>query len=198
MRWTSILPAAALMGAIWAMAVPAAGAAAAAPDSAVLPGGCAPPHPLGLHASFPMDAPGGPPHGPGPLGALEPPLPPYLHGLSLSDAQEDKIFDLLHAQAPQVRQLARSLRKSRTQLRELGFSEKYDETAARGLIDAATRAEAELTLLRTRADHEILALLSPEQRSQALADVAAHERGGRDREGHEGHEGRGPAMSCWH
>jgi Spy/CpxP family protein refolding chaperone len=190
MRWTSLLPAAVVLGATWTLAVPVAGAAPTAPELMALPGACAAPRPMGLQASFPMEMHGGPP--PGALGPMEAPLPPYLHDVTLSDEQQDKIFDLLHAQAPQVRQLARTVRKSHAQLRELGFSDKYDDTAARGLIDAGAHAQSELELLRIHSDHEILALLSAEQRKQVAADVAAHERGGSD------HDPRGPAPSCWH
>jgi Spy/CpxP family protein refolding chaperone len=115
--------------------------------------------------------------------------------LTLSDEQQDQIFDLLHAQAPQVHRLARTLHKSRAQLRELGLSEQYDEAAARGLIDAASRAEGELALLRTRTDQEVLGLLTPEQRTRARADAVKHE--GREGGGWE-HGGQGPGPSCRH
>jgi Spy/CpxP family protein refolding chaperone len=196
MHWTSILPAAAILGGTLALCLPAAGAPQLTTQAAAgSMGGCAPPHALALHASFPGEMPGGPPPGSGSLPGLDAPLPPYLHELTLSDEQQDKIFELLHAQAPQVHRLARTLHKSSAQLRELGFSEQYDETAARGLIDAASRAHSELALLRTRTDHEVLGLLTPEQRKQALADVAKHD--GRERGG-PAHGGQGPGPSCWH
>jgi len=191
MRWTLILPVAAVIGATCTLAAPAALAAPSLTDVAGPPGGgCGAPHPMGLHASFPMEGHGGPP--PGAMGPMEAPLPPYLHDITLSDEQQDKIFDLMHAQAPQVRLLARTLRKSHEQLRELGFSEKYDDATARSLIDAAAHAQSELELLRTHGDHEILALLTPEQRKQVTADLAAHAHGGRD------HEGPGAGPACWH
>jgi Spy/CpxP family protein refolding chaperone len=196
MRWTSILPVAAILGGTLTLSLPAAGAPPLAAQALTgSTAGCAPPRALAVRAGFPGEMPGGPPPGPGSLPGLDMPLPPYLHELTLSDEQQDKIFDLLHAQAPQVHRLARTLHKSNAQLRELGYSEQYDEAAARGLIDAAARAQSELALLRIRADHEVLGLLTPGQRKQALADVAKHD--GRERGGRE-HAGQDPAPSCWH
>jgi Spy/CpxP family protein refolding chaperone len=194
MRWTTSLSIAALLGATLTLVLPAADAAPApaapAAERVAMSATCAPPHPLGLRAGLAEEFPGGPPHGPGGMPGLEAPLPPYLHNVALSDEQQDKIFALLHAQAPQVRQLARTLRRSRTQLRDLGLADQYDETAARGLVDAASRADGELALLRARTDHAIRALLTPEQRRQLAAQAAdpqSHERGGRH-----------PGASCWH
>lgn len=184
MRWTPILSIAVVLAGLLALPAravpPSESLAALAPVSE----GCGRPHPMGLQAGFPGEFPAGPPQGPG-AGPDAP--PPYLRGLTLSDDQQDRIFDLLHAQAPHMRQLARSLHKSRTQLLALGLSDKYDETAARGLIDASTGAEAELALLRARTDHAIMAVLTPEQRGQVASGAPA--RGPRE---------HGAPEGCWH
>lgn len=195
MRRTPILSLAARLGVNLGVALGAALAgtlpAAAAPPAfgdpaAVAAPGCPAPHPMGLRAAFPGEGPMGPP--PGGHG-IEPPLPPFLHGLTLSDEQQDRIFDLLHEQAPRVRQLARAAHKSHEQLHELGLSDKYDEAAAQALVDAATKAESELALIHTRTDHAIVALLTPEQRKRASA---------RPEDGPRDFAGAAHAAPCWH
>lgn len=99
-------------------------------------------------------------HGPG-EGA-----PPFLHGAKLNDAQQDKVFALLHAQAPQARQLARSAFKADSELRQLGISSQYDETKAKALAEASAKAHAELALLQARTAHQLYALLTPDQKKK--------------------------------
>lgn len=93
---------------------------------------------------------------------------PLLHQLDLSEAQQDKVFSIMHAQAPLMREQAKIAHKAHTELRELGFADKFDDAKARSLADAEARAHAEMALLRTRTAQQIFALLTPEQRKQAL------------------------------
>lgn len=99
---------------------------------------------------------------------------PLLHQLDLSEAQQDKVFSIMHAQAPLMREQAKIAHKARTELRELGFADKFDDAKARSLADAEARAHAEMALLRTRTAQQIFALLTPEQRKQALDLKARH------------------------
>lgn len=101
------------------------------------------------------------PHGPGML-------PPYLRDLKLSDAQEDKIFVIVHAQAPQMREQMKAMKKAHEQMRELALADQYDEGRAKALADTAAKAMSEMSLQRLRTDRQILAVLTPEQR-QTLA-----------------------------
>jgi periplasmic protein CpxP/Spy len=135
--------------------------------------GCAvaaPGMPLAMHADYrPQGAEdhghGGPDAGPG----FEGPLAPFLRGVELSDDQQDRIFAVLHEQAPRARQAARAAHRAREQLRALATSDSYDETAAKTLADTAAKAEAELGLLRAHADHAVIGVLTAGQRKQALA-----------------------------
>src|SRR5271165_6217519 len=148
MRWNPILSMAVIACGALVTVLPAAGEPPSSPEVGGFPAGtCAPPHPVVLHAGFPRESAGGSPPGGGPILGMEAPLPPYLHGLTLSDEQQDKIFDLLHGQAPQVRRLVLTLHKSHSQLRDLGLSDRYDEAAARSLIEAASKAQSELALM---------------------------------------------------
>jgi Spy/CpxP family protein refolding chaperone len=118
---------------------------------------------------------------PGPMpGAMPPPgapefamagmpMPPYLRGLRLSDAQEDAIQDIFLGQARALRERARTIAKADEELRAMSLATDFDEARARALIDASSNAMAQLKLMRLRADRQILALLSPEQRRQLTA-----------------------------
>jgi Spy/CpxP family protein refolding chaperone len=140
---------------------------------------------------------GGPPDapfmGPGPGRNHEPPPdsfddrpPPYLMGLRLSDDQQDKIFAILHAAAPALRDQAKAARQAQEALRDAGRSTQFDVNAITALVQSQAAAMSRLTLLRLRSEHDVYLVLTPEQRSQ-LAD--------RDRKrdhGSWGHEGLPP------
>ena len=99
---------------------------------------------------------------------------PLLHQLDLSEAQQDKVFAIMHAQAPLMRDQAKIAHKAHKELRELAFAEKLDDAKARSLAHTEGRAHAEMALLRTRTAQQIFALLTPEQRKQALDLKARH------------------------
>lgn len=103
-------------------------------------------------------------------GGLEAGLPPGFQSLALSEAQQDKIFAILHAQAPARRNLNRDVRKAREALREQARAEAFDAKRARDLADALGKAVAEEALLRARSEQQVLAVLTAEQR-QRLAQT---------------------------
>lgn len=126
--------------------------------------------PLGADA-FPMaDKPGGcggpmQMRGePGMFGASH--TPPFLHGLDLNDAQRDKIFGLMHAQAPAMRDQAKAIRKSQTELRRLGLSGEYSEEKAQALAEASAGIMAKMAQMHARTEQQIYRILTPEQRKQ--------------------------------
>jgi periplasmic protein CpxP/Spy len=91
--------------------------------------------------------------------------PPFLAGLDLSDDQEDKVFGILYAAAPAIREQTKTLRKSNEALWELVTSTQYDDLRTKSLAESSAKAESQLALLRIRAEHEIFALLTPAQRA---------------------------------
>lgn len=115
-----------------------------------------------------MAAPG--PHGMPPFAIMahgpDLPLPPFLRGLNLSEAQEDKIFDIFNEQAKLVRERMETMEKTEAALMELSFAPEYDEAKVRELIELQIQAMAQLRLLRVRTDHHIWSMLTPEQRKQ--------------------------------
>jgi periplasmic protein CpxP/Spy len=103
---------------------------------------------------------------------------PFLHGLELSDSQQDKLFQLMHNQAPYLREQHRAHEKAMRALHEMGDAEKFDDAAATRLAQAAAQAQANLTLSHIRTHQKVLALLTPEQRKQLEERKARHQRGG--------------------
>lgn len=100
------------------------------------------------------------------------PLPPYLHGLKLSESQRDRIFDLMHDQAPQLRAIGKKVRQSVEQLHRQALSPAYDSAQTRNLADSAGRAHGEMLARRAEIDQKIFAILNAEQRQQLAAKIA--------------------------
>jgi periplasmic protein CpxP/Spy len=96
----------------------------------------------------------------------EEPVPPMLRGLSLTEAQRDKVFAILHAQAPLLREKFKVARGAEEALLALTTSMQYDKAKARSLADAGARALGEVSVLRADAEHEIYLVLTDAQREQ--------------------------------
>lgn len=125
---------------------------------------------------------GGPPEfGPGPGGrhGFGGPHMPHLAGLQLSEAQQDRLFAIEHAAAPQRREQEKALRRAGEALRELGASGKFDEAKASALSRELGQAVAAEALARARLHAQVLAVLTPEQRERL---GRRHGRGPRERE----------------
>ncbi|NHZ92353.1 periplasmic heavy metal sensor [Massilia sp. CCM 8733] len=108
---------------------------------------------------------------PGPMTGAHGPhqrAPGVLHGADLTDAQEDKVFAIMHAQEPKRRAYTRTLHDSQEALRALGSAEQFDDAKAASLAQAAGTALAALTLLDARTGAQVRAVLTPEQRKQSL------------------------------
>jgi Spy/CpxP family protein refolding chaperone len=103
------------------------------------------------------------------LAQPEPPpgLPPFLHGIELNEAQQDKVFAATYAQAPELREQEKIAFKAHAQLRELAASSAYDDAKADALANTAAQAMAKISLLQARLEQQLLAVLTPEQRQQA-------------------------------
>lgn len=93
-------------------------------------------------------------------------MPPFLHGLKLSESQQDAIFEITHNAAPALREQAKTLKKAEEESQKLLLAEREDENAARIIAENIGRAVSEMHQLRLRIDRQILTLLTPEQRRQ--------------------------------
>ena len=133
-------------------------------------------YPLLAVASPPADAPfnaggacamefhrPGPPMGPQ-FGSQH--QPPYLMGVTLTEDQQDKVFAILHAAEPALREQEKAVRQARDGLRDLGRSAQFDTGSAATLAQALGKAESQLTLLRVRTDHEVFSVLTAEQKTE--------------------------------
>ena len=120
--------------------------------------------------------------GPGMMhGAM--PGPGMMHALNLTEAQRDAIFNLHHAQAPQMREQMKALFKSRQALRELAHSDNFDEQRAAQIGAEIARTESTIALMRARTANATWKLLTPEQRQQAAKMPMGGMRGGAAGEG---------------
>jgi Spy/CpxP family protein refolding chaperone len=102
----------------------------------------------------------------GPRGMGGERMPPYLRALSLSEAQRDKVFAIMHAQVPAMRDKAKVVQRAEADLRGLALAPDYSEARARALADASAKAMAEMVLARVATDRQVLEVLTPEQRKQ--------------------------------
>ncbi|MYM67541.1 periplasmic heavy metal sensor [Pseudoduganella sp. FT55W] len=112
----------------------------------------------------------GPDRGPG----FGPGRPPFFRGLDLSEVQEDKIFAILHADAPYLREQFKAAAKAREALRALASADKYDDAKAAALAKEAAIAEANIALQHVRTQQKLLSVLTPEQRKKQADDKPRH------------------------
>ncbi|WP_373986707.1 Spy/CpxP family protein refolding chaperone [Duganella sp. BuS-21] len=113
---------------------------------------------------------GGPDHGGDRGPGFGPGRPPFLRGVELSDAQQDKVFAILHAESPYLRDQSKAAAKAREALRALAVADKYDDAKAAALAREAATAEANIALQQVRTQQKLLAVLTPEQRKQQAED----------------------------
>ena len=93
-------------------------------------------------------------------------LPPFLRGLDLSEQQQDKVFELLHKQAPTMHANAKALKAAHDELRTLAQAQTFNAAAAKQAADKVGQAEAAMVLLHVQTDVQLRALLTPAQREE--------------------------------
>ena len=156
-------------------AVAFAGAAFAAPAPDAPPPGA----PDAADFDDGPDAGPGPGHGPGPGPGPHGPGPhsggpglPFLRGIELSEAQEDRLFAIMHAQAPQLREQEKAERKALEALDDMRESGRIDDSKAAAHAKALGQAIAAQELLRVRSAAQVMALLTPQQKAELERDRA--------------------------
>ncbi len=97
-------------------------------------------------------------HGPGPM---------PMRGVDLDEAQQDKVFAIVHAQQPQMHEQEKAARRAHQALRAMAASGQFDEAKAAALAQAGASAMAAIALQQARTEAQINALLTPAQRRQA-------------------------------
>lgn len=102
------------------------------------------------------------------VGGTEFGQPHYLRGIALTSEQEDKIFALHHAEVPKVREQMKQRHALHDELRQVSQAVQFDEAKAKAITDKLANLEKEGALNRARTENKVLAVLTPEQREQAL------------------------------
>jgi len=153
-----------------AVAVPLCAGAAGANEvedhrPAMLHGG---PDRDGPDAGAPMQG-GMPPFGPPGMAGVAG-RPRFLRSIELSEAQDDKVFAILHEEKPYLREQGKAVAKAQEALRELAGAGKYDDAKAVALARSAATAMANISLQRVRTEQKLLAVLTPEQRKKLDGD----------------------------
>lgn len=92
----------------------------------------------------------------------------HLKTLNLTQDQQDKIFVIVHEQAPAKYTHRKQQRETMEALRTLAQADKLDEAKAQQLTDQLGKIEKEKALSRFKTEAKINALLTPEQREKAL------------------------------
>lgn len=95
------------------------------------------------------------------------------HGVDLSEAQQDGVFELVHAQIPVQRALEKKAAKALDELHRLSASEQFNAKQARALAETYAQTQAQLTFNQAELESKLRALLTPEQRQQLDAPHAA-------------------------
>jgi Spy/CpxP family protein refolding chaperone len=96
-------------------------------------------------------------------------VPHYLHGLVLTQAQQDQLFALRHEQAPVLREQQKERRALYQALREASQAPAFDDAKVQQIATGLANLEREQVLMRARNQAKIMALLTPEQREKAQA-----------------------------
>lgn len=116
----------------------------------------------------------------------------FMRGLDLTEAQRDKIFEIRHAAAPTLREKGKTVFEARKALREASQAEQFDEAKVRSAAERVAKAQADVTVERLRVKQQVLAVLTPEQRTKL---EQAKERRGKHHHGKHGkRHGERPAQ----
>lgn len=94
------------------------------------------------------------------------PRPPFLHGIRLTDTQDDAVFELLTRDAIAIRKQCKEVERTGRELHEQSLGDNFSEARIAELVQAHAQAEAKLAMMRIKQDRAVLALLTAEQRQQ--------------------------------
>ncbi|MGO3891639.1 MAG: Spy/CpxP family protein refolding chaperone [Paenalcaligenes sp.] len=98
----------------------------------------------------------------------------HFRDLNLTQAQQDQLFELRHQQEPEMRRLHNVVRDARNELRDTSNAATFDEAKAKASSEKLAKAEADLSLQRTRLHAQRMAVLTPEQREQVQQQQVAN------------------------
>lgn len=91
-----------------------------------------------------------------------------LKELDLSDAQQKKIFDVLHDQAPTIFEHESIAHRTMSDLHQLARSDKFDAAKARALTDEHSKAMSVLIYMHAEAESKVWTILTEPQRKRLM------------------------------
>ncbi len=94
--------------------------------------------------------------------------PPFLRGIALSDTQKDKVFALTHAEVPKMRDRMKAMRSLKEEMRTLVESNQFSNAKANNIANQIAQLKKESVLAKANQHHNILNILTAEQREQVL------------------------------
>lgn len=122
---------------------------------------CSLPLAMPAHAEGPPTAAAGASH------HMGMPLPPFMHGIELSEAQQDKLFAIMHAAAPSLRQQFKKLKNAEEQLQTLAQNQDSSNAALQSQADKLAKAQSEILLAHLQTERQIFTVLTAAQQQQA-------------------------------
>jgi len=95
--------------------------------------------------------------------------------LSLSDAQQAQIKDILAKEKPTLRPLMQQMSQSHHDLRQLEESGTFDEAKVRALASQQAQTMTELIVQKARIHSEMFQVLTPDQKTKMTQFMDRHE-----------------------
>jgi len=92
-------------------------------------------------------------------------MPRFLHGIDLTEEQQDKVFAILYPLMPGEREHHKAVRELKQQQKALTESANFDAGKLKKLLDAEAKAHAEHKLELAKAHNKIFQLLTDEQKT---------------------------------
>jgi Spy/CpxP family protein refolding chaperone len=99
-----------------------------------------------------------------------------LHGVKLTEKQQDQLFKLKHDAEPLFHEKMKALRQTHDSLRQASSFANYNPAKVRQLAEVQAKQIAELHVLRIEQKHKAFAVLTPEQKKQVLEREQRRER----------------------
>ena len=98
-----------------------------------------------------------------------------IHRLELTDAQRAQIKQIMSQARPAMKPLMQQMAQGRQQLLQLELSGTFDEAAARTLANQQTQTMADMIVQRAKVESQVIAVLTPDQKTKLNQMVAEHQ-----------------------
>ena len=117
-------------------------------------------------------------------------VPPHLQALNLTQDQKDKVFAIMHEQAPAMYESRKQERAAMETLRTVAAADVYDDAKAQQVSDQLAQLEKNKALSHARTEAKVMALLTPEQRQKAREQKMADNGARREHDMRDGRDGK--------